>query len=99
VTKAELGDDHESAELIGIIKMTRLSVGSKQEHDTLVLLNEEDKIYRLHLEGENPFEESWLRTLEGRRVSLKGTWLRGVVVLAKETDLSVLEHPSDRNGP
>jgi len=44
------------------------------------VLELEDGTYaRLHVEGDNPFENSTLRALQGRRVRVSGTWRNGVV--------------------
>ncbi len=68
----------DETELTGVVEMRVVNAGSHAEHRAPVLVTAE-AAHRLHLPGENAFEEPTLAALQGRRVTVVGTWRAGVL--------------------
>jgi len=60
------------ATLRGRVERRRLNVGSKSEHEALVLVDDVGALWKLRRLGGHPFNDSALDGLEGRRVELNG---------------------------
>ncbi len=70
--------------LRGRIACREVLEGSRSQHEAPVLEDEEGNLHRLHLIGDNPFEQPGLRRLEGRRVRVSGVWRNGVLRVEAE---------------
>jgi hypothetical protein len=68
----------DEVELTGVVEMRTVNAGSHDERRAPVLVTD-DAAHRLHLVGENAFEQPTLAALEGRRVTVAGTWRAGVL--------------------
>jgi hypothetical protein len=60
------------ATLRGRVERRRIQVGSKSEHEALVLVDDDGSAWKLRRLGGHPFNDPTLATLEGRRVELSG---------------------------
>jgi hypothetical protein len=58
--------------LTGKISVRPFGAGTKSEHDA-VYLDTADGNYRLQKKGANPFENTALKQLEGKKVIVEGT--------------------------
>jgi hypothetical protein len=56
----------------GRVARKRVSMGSKSEHDALVLVTAEGEEYKLRRQGGNPFRDPALDSLEGKQVECEG---------------------------
>jgi hypothetical protein len=65
-------------ELTGVVELRTVHSGSHDERRAPVLVVD-DAAHRLHLVGENAFEEPTLSALAGRRVTVTGAWRAGVL--------------------
>ena len=83
------GTSGASITLVGTIGSTDVLTGSKSAHVGPVLSADADRHYRLYVIGDNPFENSGLSDLQGKRVRLTGVWRNGVVRVA-QADMRVM---------
>ena len=90
-TPTERGVTGTTIDLTGRIGRRTVLEGSRSEHPAPVLEDDGGRIYRLHLVGDNPFEQPGLSRLDGRRVSVHGVWRNGVVRV--EADAVEVEAP------
>ena len=88
----------EPADLEGELREQSLFDGSKSEHSAPILVTEDGALVRVMIDGDNPFTHDLLRPHLGQRVSVRGTWRRGVVRVAAE-DLKVLEAAAEETLP
>jgi len=56
----------------GHVVRKRLSVGSKSEHEALVLVTPDGQEYKLRRQGGNPFHDPALDVLEGQQIECDG---------------------------
>jgi hypothetical protein len=68
----------------GTLTLRPLAPGSHSERVGPVLVDDDGAEYPLHLVGESPFEEPTLSALEGRRLTVTGSWRNGVVRIAPD---------------
>jgi len=73
------GPSGQPVALSGTVGRATAMLGSHSQHEVPILVDASGRRYRLLLIGENPMEQPTLRGLEGRAISLAGTWRNGVV--------------------
>jgi hypothetical protein len=76
-------------ELTGRVVVRVVDAGSKSEHPEPVVVDDEGREHRVHVVGDNPFEKSTLRALEGRRIEVEGT-LRGRTLRVMPNAITVI---------
>lgn len=72
----------------GRVARKRVSMGSKSEHDALVLVTAEGDEYKLRRQEGNPFRDPELDALEGKQVECEGIVRDGQLIM---TSWSVLD--------
>ncbi len=79
----------------GVVKRRRVAVGSKSEHDAVVLDQGYGGCLELRLKNGNPFHELALDALVGKTVELEGIPLSGLphIFIEKLTDIKILPPP------
>ncbi len=65
----------------GIVKRMRVNIGSKSEHDAVVLVTAQGKQYKLRRLGGNPFHDEELIKLDGMEISGEGELLNTELLL------------------
>ena len=94
--------DRTEAEYVGQIRFDSSFEGSKSQKKAPILLAE-DRVIRVFLIGDNPFENKGLLRLEGKSIRAKGIWKRGVFRIeeytSEEQDQSQkhISHPPMQN--
>ena len=76
--------DGEEVTLHGVITRMRIHDLSRSAHDAPLLVDADSHYHRLHLIGDNPFEQPTLAALEGKRVTVTGHLRNGVLRVARE---------------
>jgi hypothetical protein len=69
--------------LQGRVVRKRVSIGSKSEHDALVLVTSEGEEYQLRRQGGNPFRDPELDGLEGKSIECEGTVRSGQIIMTR----------------
>ncbi len=69
--------------LQGRVVRKRLSIGSKSEHEALVLVTPDDQEYKLRRQEGNPFRDPELDALEGKRIECEGVVREGLVIMTR----------------
>ncbi len=85
----EPGASGDPVELEGTVALAPVLAGSRSEREAVVLRADDGRVHRLHLEGDQPFEQPGLRALLGRRVRVRGRW-RNRVLRVSPADLQAL---------
>lgn len=67
----------------GRVERKRVSVGSKSEHDAMVLVTAEGEEYKLRRQGGNPFRDPEVDALEGKQIECEGVVREGLVIMAR----------------
>jgi hypothetical protein len=67
----------------GRVVRKRVSIGSKSEHDALVLVTPDGQEYKLRREGGNPFRDPELDVLEGKRIECEGVLRNGQLIMTR----------------
>jgi len=67
--------------LQGRVLRKRLSVGSKSEHEALVLVTSDGQEYKLRRQGGNPFRDPELDRLEGKQIECEGLLRDGQIIM------------------
>lgn len=67
--------------LRGRVVRKRVSIGSKSEHDALVLVTADGQEYTLRRQGGNPFRDPQLDPLEGKQIECEGIDRDGQVIM------------------
>jgi hypothetical protein len=67
----------------GRVVRKRVSIGSKSEHDALVLVTPDGQEYKLRREGGNPFRDPELDVLEGKRIDCEGVLRNGQLIMTR----------------
>jgi len=67
----------------GHVVRRRVSVGSKSEHEALVLVTDGGDEYKLRREGGNPFRDPELDVLEGERIECEGIVRDGQLIMSR----------------
>ncbi len=75
----ERGSSGQRVQLEGAVTSALAMAGSHSEHRVPVLIDTHGRRYRLFLLGDNAMEQPTLRALEGRHITVNGTWRNGVV--------------------
>ena len=73
--------------LQGRVVRKRLSIGSKSEHEALVLVTPDGQEYKLRRQEGNPFRDPELDALEGKRIECEGIVRDGQVIMTRWTVL------------
>ena len=82
------GPKGDPSTLIGTVMRRGVAQGSKQAHSAPVLVLDDGRWARLFIEGDNPFENTALAALLGRRVAIEGQW-REMVLRVPPTGIAV----------
>jgi len=61
----------------------RVSIGSKSEHDALVLVTPDGQEYKLRRQEGNPFRDPELDVLEGKRIECEGILRNGQIIMTR----------------
>ncbi|MBE0625489.1 MAG: hypothetical protein IH606_11810 [Burkholderiales bacterium] len=69
--------------LQGRVVRKRVSLGSKSEHEALVLVTADGEEYRLRRQEGNPFRDPELDVLEGKRIECEGIVRDGLVIMTQ----------------
>ena len=69
--------------LQGRVVRKRVSVGSKSEHESLVLVTPGGEEYKLRRQEGNPFHDPELDVLEGKRIDCEGIVRDGLVIMTR----------------
>ncbi len=69
--------------LQGRVVRKRVSIGSKSEHEAMVLVTPEGAEYRLRRQEGNAFRDPELDALEGRRIECEGIVRDGLVIMTR----------------
>jgi len=68
--------------------------GTKSEHEGIVLKTAAGQVFRLYVEGDNPFEYQSVKPLVGLDVSVEGTVdpadKRGILRVKQASDITVI---------
>ena len=67
----------------GRVVRKRLSIGSKSEHEAIVLVTQGGEEYKLRRQGGNPFRDPELDVLEGKRIECEGVLRNGQIIMTK----------------
>lgn len=67
----------------GRVVRKRVSIGSKSEHDSLVLVTPEGQEYKLRRQQGNPFRDPELDVLEGKRIECEGIVRDGLIIMTR----------------
>jgi hypothetical protein len=67
----------------GRVVRKRVSIGSKSEHDALVLVTPDGQEYKLRREGGNPFRDPELDVLEGKQIECEGIVRDGLIIMTR----------------
>ena len=68
---------------LGQVVRKRVSVGSKSEHEALVLITASGDEYKLRRQGGNPFRDPELDGLEGKRIECEGIVRDGQLIMSR----------------
>ncbi len=69
--------------LQGHVVRKRVSLGSKSEHEALVLVTPDGQEYKLRRQEGNPFRDPELDALEGKRIECEGIVRDGQVIMTR----------------
>jgi hypothetical protein len=78
----------------GVVFLHLVDAGSKSEHERPMVIDDVGAPHRVHVIGDNPFEEGSLRGLVGQRVRAEGT-MRGETLRVSPDALVVLPPPTE----
>ncbi len=67
----------------GRVVRKRVSIGSKSEHDAILLVTPNGQEYRLRRQEGNPFRDPELDALEGKRIECEGIVREGLVLMTR----------------
>ncbi len=67
----------------GRVVRKRLSIGSKSEHEALVLVTPDGQEYKLRRQEGNPFRDPELDVLEGKRIECEGMLRNGQLIMTR----------------
>ena len=67
----------------GRVVRKRVSIGSKSEHEALVLVTPDGDEYKLRREGGNPFRDPELDVLEGKQIECEGIVRDGLIIMTR----------------
>ena len=67
----------------GRVVRKRVSIGSKSEHEAIVLVTDDGQEYKLRREGGNPFRDPELDVLEGKRIECEGIVRDGLIIMTR----------------
>jgi hypothetical protein len=85
----------------GTVKRERVNVGSKSEHDAVVLDTGTGPHLKLRLAGGNPFHDPALDAFVGKRILVEGIPGSGLpfIMIEKVSDIAVLGPPGRPSKP
>jgi hypothetical protein len=69
--------------LQGRVVRKRVSIGSKSEHEALVLVTPDGQKYKLRRQEGNPFRDPELDVLEGKRIECEGILRNGQIIMTR----------------
>ena len=69
--------------LEGLVVRKRVSIGSKSEHDAILLVTPDGQEYKLRRQEGNPFRDPELDALEGKRIECEGIVRDGLVIMTR----------------
>ena len=69
--------------LQGRVVRKRVSIGSKSEHEALVLVTPDGEEYKLRRQEGNPFRDPELDVLEGKRIECEGIVRDGLIIMTR----------------
>ena len=69
--------------LQGRVVRKRVSIGSKSEHEALVLVTPDGEEYKLRRQEGNPFRDPELDVLEGKRIECEGVLRNGQIIMTR----------------
>lgn len=69
--------------LQGRVVRKRVSIGSKNEHEALVLVTPDGEEYKLRRQVGNPFRDPELNVLEGKRIECEGILRNGQLIMMR----------------
>ena len=67
----------------GRVVRKRVSIGSKSEHEAIVLVSPDGQEYKLCRQECNPFRDSELDVLEGKRIECEGILRDGLLIMTR----------------
>ena len=67
----------------GRVVRKRLSIGSKSEHEALVLVTPDGQEYKLRRQEGNLFRDPELDVLEGKRIECEGMLRNGQLIMTR----------------
>lgn len=75
-------------ETSGKVIRKRIGVGTKSEHEAVVLVTPDDDEYKLRRDGGNPFVDSEVSKLVGKKIRAKGVVDSGHLIMSEWEELA-----------
>lgn len=79
-----MNHDTETTVLLGTVVFLKTNLGSKSEGVFPFLYQDQDRITKIRLQNDNPFENRGLRPFDGKAVEIRGSAGRGNIFLISE---------------
>lgn len=77
----------------GLVEKKLINIGSRSEHEGVLLTTDEGNIFELRIKGHNPFSDPELDAFAGQKVSVEGDAYRGLLFVDDAAKITVQKSP------